>query len=98
MADKRDWQDHLTRWPLLLSGMTLLTAADLTSRSPTADPWIPATLMAVGCVQVGAGMVLVAWGHRDPTRRDPSMRTRASDIRTPANRIPDTQRDTPPEQ
>lgn len=81
---------QLSRYPLLVLGLAVLAfAAEFADPSDTEG--IRALLLGIGGVCVGAGIVLVAWGHRDPTRMDPSARTRASDIRTPANRIPDTQ-------
>lgn len=53
------------RWPLLLLGLCLLGAAaalaDETQRAA-----VQAVLLSLGAVLVGAGIVLVAWGHPDP--------------------------------
>jgi hypothetical protein len=70
---------------LLASGLTLLLAVDLTSDDGISRPIV----LAVGCVCVGSGIVLVSWGHHDPTRRDPRTRTRATDApRAPGDDAP----------
>lgn len=76
---------HLTRWPLLVMGVLLLAFAAEFS-DPQDTEGIRALLLGVGSVCVGAGIVLVSWGHRDPTRRDPSSRTRRTD--TPGDTPP----------
>lgn len=84
MSDQRQsWRDHFVRWPLLLAGLTLMTVAAF-DVAESSNPWIPATIMAVGCVLVGSGIVLVSWGHRDPLHRDPNSRTRRTDRPRPA--------------
>lgn len=70
----------LGRWPLLTLGLaTIVLGVYLADE---ADPeGTRAFVLAVGAVLVGAGVVLVAWNHHDPTRRDPRLRTRSADRR-----------------
>lgn len=70
---------HLGRWPLLTIGLTMLCLGVY-----LADPADPsdarAFVFAVGALLCGAGVVLVAWSHHDPTRRDPTRRRWTDDV------------------
>lgn len=56
----------LARWPLLLVGLTVLgfAVALFGDREDPSDA--RALLLGLGCVMVGAGIVLVAWGKPGP--------------------------------
>jgi hypothetical protein len=72
-----------SRWPLLATGAAVLTAAVALPDPSSAGVDPRSLLLGVGCQLVGAGTILVAWGHADPLNppppRDPSARTRATD-------------------
>lgn len=61
------------RWPLLITGLIVIgwAVTQLTPESDKSDP--RALLLGVGCVLLGAGLVMVVRGdHRDDDDNDES--------------------------
>lgn len=57
---------HLSRWPLLIVGLAVLTYGVLDLRDPSDPSDARAFVLAVGSLVLGAGLVLVVLDRPDP--------------------------------